>query len=135
MISKEVSQTSENEQYSETLISRHLAAAEHIVSLDRVMVVAYGVYLCWILEFYNNLDLEEKNKVGKTAHEFYIQDESVMASLAYYKRYTAVLDARILLNNVYYDPTIASSKEIASAEHILRNVEGQIDPLLVKAKD
>jgi hypothetical protein len=118
---------------SEQLITSHVIVSERFPSLENVYIATYGVYLCWIIEYYQDLKPDEENKIGKTAKEFYVPEQSIEASLAYYHRQKPALDARILLNKAYYNPDIASQELLTSAQVVLDKISGIIDPLLLSS--
>ncbi|HET8522975.1 MAG TPA: hypothetical protein VFL82_07065 [Thermomicrobiales bacterium] len=85
--------------HDDELIARHIETAPAYSTPDRARLGDYGVSVTAIITY-----LETVNwNIEETARAYCVSAEAVHAAIAYYGRHRNVIDARIALNNAWFD--------------------------------
>jgi uncharacterized protein (DUF433 family) len=86
---------------TQALIDRYVDANPHGRGAAEARLKDYGTSVWALVGYYLHAVGRDAEQV---AHDYHLPREVVEAALAYYRRHQALIDARLLLNNVDVEP-------------------------------
>lgn len=130
MASPESQNNTHSHSHSLPEYSRYLEASTTNPNLAHVKDNEYGFYAAYVVDTFDSLPENSKNKIAKTGMIFGMPEERVEAILAYREQYPVTMEARIIVNKWQANSTDVRSEDSRLAEQVLFLSNNKKDPFV-----